>query len=252
MKYRRIFTKYVAPICLVLIVWKIAEMVTPALFFPRLADFIVESYAIVIRGDIFHHVFSTISRVFMGWSIGTVLGIIIGLGIGESLIVSDVISPPVSFLRCIPPVAWVGLFVIWFGVGGFSLLMLVIYISSLLCSISVIDGMVRASSDVSRIRAAKSMGASRWQVFYKVKIPIAMPQIWTGIKTALSISFMAIIAAEMLVASSGLGYLVWMARTYFKMELLFLAIIFLGTVGYSVKVIMGYLGRSVLRRYDVA
>ena len=239
------------PIILFFIGWEVISILTPELFWPSLGKFIIATYESLTSVEIYSNLYDTLMRVYGGWVIGGLAGAILGIVIGEYVFISDVFKPFLTLGRFIPAIAWIGVFIIWFGSGVPSILALVIYSSTFLSILPSFNGMIYAGSLTERIRSAQSMGASRWGIFLKVKIPTALPQVWTGIRTALAVAFLQIVAAEMLVGNSGLGYVIWVSRIYFLITNMFIAIFILGLVGYLSDLALHTIGSKFLKKYDV-
>jgi NitT/TauT family transport system permease protein len=115
--------------------------------------------------------------------------------------------------------------------------------------INTLTGVLAVEED--KIRAAKSMGASEWQILVHVIIPASMPYIFTGVRLAMGTSFMAIVGAEMIAANEGVGYLIWNSRLFFRTDWIFVGLISLGLMGFLTDRVVDWFGRKVLYRYGV-
>lgn len=115
--------------------------------------------------------------------------------------------------------------------------------------INTLTGVLAVEQD--KIRAAKSMGASEWQILVHVIIPASMPYIFTGVRLAMGTSFMAIVGAEMIAANEGVGYLIWNSRLFFRTDWIFVGLISLGLMGFLTDRVVEWFGRKVLYRYGV-
>ncbi|MBE3115471.1 MAG: ABC transporter permease [Actinobacteria bacterium] len=246
-----IIRRFFIPIIFFFIGWQIIGFLTPDIFWPSLGTFLTTTYKTLASGEIYRHLGHTMARVYGGWAIGGLAGAFFGVVIGESVVASDILKPYLTLGRFIPAIAWIGVFIIWFGSGVPSILALVIYSSTFLSILPTLNGMIYAGSLTERIRSAQVMGANRWDIFLKIKIPTALPQIWTGIRTALAVSFLQIVAAEMLVGSTGLGYVIWTSRIYFLITKMFVAIFMLGFVGYLSDVVLQNIGIKFLKKYGI-
>jgi len=246
-----ILRRYIIPVAFFFIAWEIISFLTPDIFWPTLGGFFIKTFEILTDAEIYYHLLQTLRRSYTGWVIGATLGAVFGVAIGESDVISDTIKPYVTLFRFIPAISWIGVFIIWFGVGMFAILAMVVYTSTVLSMLPSLNGMIYARSLTERIRAAQIMGGNRWDIFFKVKIPTALPQIWTGIRTALSIAFLQIVAAEMLVATNGLGYTIWIARSYFMITRMFVAIFMLGFAGYISDLLLHKLGCKIFSKYGI-
>ena len=141
-----------------------------------------------------------------------------------------VLNPFVQFLRPLPKIALIPLTVVWFGIGEGSKFFL-IFIS---CFLTVVVGAAAAVGSVSqgRIRAARVLGANRRQIYTHVVLPNAAPELFTSVRLAVGIGWTSLIAAEMVAATSGLGWMVMNAGTYLRTDVVMLGIVLLGLTGY--------------------
>jgi NitT/TauT family transport system permease protein len=138
----------------------------------------------------------------------------------------------------------------WFGVGEVSKVALIIYSASFPILINTIAGV--ASINETSIQAAQSQGASQLQVFFTVTVPASVPHMFIGLRLGLSGAIISIVAAEMLAAQNGIGYLIYTSRIYFKTEWIFVGIFTLGLTGYMCDKLLRLFGRVVLKRYGIA
>lgn len=191
----------------------------------------------------------TLYRVMVGWLVGCGVAIPLGWVVGSSKFVEKLVTPEINFFRAIPPIAWATLIVIWLGFTDISRILLVAYATLFIVVINCIIGVHQVEE--IKIRAAKCLGASRRQLFTHVQIPSSIPFVYSGMLTALGASFMTIVAAEMLTASTGIGYLLWVQRLYFRLDWVFACIVLLGVLGVSMDFAFKKIGRFALKKYNV-
>jgi NitT/TauT family transport system permease protein len=134
-------------------------------------------------------------------------------------------------LRYIPPIAFVGLFVVWFGAGELSKVMLVFYTAFFIVVINTMVGAL--STPVGLLRAARCLGTSEHQTLVRVVLPCTVPYIVTGLRMALGNAFIVIAAAEMLAANSGMGFLIWSSRSLMLTDQIFVGFVILGMMGFA-------------------
>lgn len=187
-------------------------------------------------------------RIMVGWALGLLVGAPLGLLMGRVRLVRQFFEPYIEFFRFIPPVAFVTLAVIWFGLGETSKIVLIFYTSVFIVTINTMSGAI--ATDENKIRAAASLGASRMQVLRTVVLPSTVPYIVTGARLAMGNSFLTIVAAEMVGAEAGLGALIWTSRNYGRIDWTFVAIILLGLLGFAIDRLLR-LGTRPLARYKV-
>lgn len=179
---------------------------------------------------LWEHISVSVARALVAFIAAIVIGIPLGLAMGMSPAIKAVLEPFVQFLRPLPKIALIPLAVVWFGIGETSKFFL-IYIS---CFLSVVVSAAAAVTSVShgRIRVAQTLGASKPQIFTRVVLPNALPEIFTGVRLSIGIGWTSLIAAEMVAANSGLGWMVVNAGTYMRTDVVVLGILLLGGIGY--------------------
>ena len=159
------------------------------------------------------------------------------------------VEPILSFFRFVPAIALTTLFLMWFGVGDESKIALIIYASFFPIFVNTIAGV--ASTDQSLIEAASCMGAKKARIFFTVTVPSAVSNIYTGVRLGLSSSIICVIAAEMLVGSDGLGYLINSSKLYYKTGWAFAGIVALAVIGFLADRLLQFIGRKTLKHFGV-
>jgi len=191
----------------------------------------------------------SLSRILSGWIIGSLIAIPIGLLMGKISILRLLTEPFLHFIRFIPPIAFITLFLLWFGIGETAKVVLIVYATLFTVILNTMIGVRSIKEDM--LRSARNMGASEWQIMQYVIIPSTIPHIFTGIRLAMSSSFMAIIGAEMVAANEGIGFMIWNSRLYFKTDWIFVGLLCLGMMGFLMDRILTYIGCMTLRRYGI-
>ncbi|RYF41736.1 MAG: ABC transporter permease [Comamonadaceae bacterium] len=179
---------------------------------------------------LWQHFGISVARAFVAFVAAILVGIPVGLAMGLSPVFNALVNPFVQFLRPLPKIALIPLTVVWFGIGEGSKFFL-IFIS---CFLTVVVGAAAAVASVSqgRIRAARVLGASRRQIYTHVVLPNAAPELFTSVRLAVGIGWTSLIAAEMVAATSGLGWMVMNAGAYLRTDVVMLGIVLLGATGY--------------------
>ncbi|MGO4791170.1 ABC transporter permease [Paenibacillus sp. 2KB_20] len=206
-------------------------------------------YELLMDGTLIQYIGISSYRVLLGWSLGSLIAIPIGLIIGKVGPIRAFAEPFLNFIRFIPPIAFITLFLVWFGIGETSKVMLILYATFFIVVLNTLTGVLAVEED--KIRSARSMGASEWQIVQHVIIPATVPYMFTGIRLAMGTSFMAIIGAEMIASNEGVGYLIWNSRLFFRTDWIFVGLICLGLMGFITDRAVGLLGRKLLSRYGV-
>ncbi|ANA82642.1 ABC transporter permease [Paenibacillus glucanolyticus] len=206
-------------------------------------------YELLMDGTLLQYIGISSYRVLLGWTLGSLIAIPVGLVIGKVGTIRVFAEPFLNFIRFIPPIAFITLFLVWFGIGETSKIMLILYATFFIVVLNTLTGVLAVEED--KIRSARSMGASEWQIVLHVIIPATVPYMFTGIRLAMGTSFMAIIGAEMIASNEGVGYLIWNSRLFFRTDWIFVGLICLGFMGFLTDRTVGLLGRKLLSRYGV-
>jgi NitT/TauT family transport system permease protein len=202
-----------------------------SVLFPPPWQVFVKAVELTREGVLGDQVAVSMMRIFTGFLGGTLIGIPLGLAIGSFTIVRRLLEPYTEFLRFIPATAMITVAVIWFGIGEGSKIFLIIYTTVFIIIINTAAGVAAVAPN--KIRAARSLGASRAQVFFFVALPATVPYILTGMRLAMANSFVTIIAAELVAANSGLGKMIWDSRMYMLVDQIFVALLVLGLLGFT-------------------
>lgn len=201
------------------------------------------------RGVLWSSVSASAQRILLGWSLGVVVGAPIGILMGRVDVVRQLLDPYIEFFRFIPPIAFVTLAVVWFGIGETSKIVLIFYTSVFIVTVSTIAATVAISEN--KLQAATSLGANRLQLMKTVVLPSAVPGIVTGARLAMGNSFLTIVSAEIVAADRGIGSMIWQARNYGRIDWTFVGIIVLGIMGFVFDRVLRLLSAKFLARYGV-
>lgn len=200
-------------------------------------------------GTLMQYIGISFYRVLVGWVLGSLLAVPVGLIIGKVNIIRIFAEPFLNFIRFIPPIAFITLFLVWFGIGEQSKIALIMYATFFIVVLNTLTGVMAVEED--KIRSARSMGAGEWQILLHVIVPATTPYIFTGIRLAMGTSYMAIIGAEMIASNEGVGYLIWNSRLFFRTDWIFVGLFCLGFMGFFTDRLFNWFGRKVLYRYGV-
>ena len=197
------------------------------------------------EGELWVHVWATLQRVAVGFSTGAALALALGLLAGHLRGVRTVVEPVVELLRPIPPLAMLPLFIVWIGIGEGSKVGFITYATFFPMFLTTVHAVGRL--DPRLIRAAQSLGARPRQLFLRVILPAALPEILTGIRLGVALSFFVIVISEFIGAEAGLGYLINDGRNFFLVAQMLGAAVVLGLLGYLGNAAVGWLERRLLR-----
>ena len=197
------------------------------------------------KGQLWVHVGATLERVAVGFTTGAVAAVALGLLAGQVRAVRNVLEPVVELLRPIPPLAMLPLFIVWVGIGEGSKVGFITYATFFPMFVTTVHGV--AQIDGRLLRAAQSLGARPRQLFFRVILPAALPDVLTGLRLGVALSFFVIVISEFVGAESGLGYLINDGRNFFLVPQMLGAAVLLGLLGYAGNGLVRGLERRVLR-----
>lgn len=188
---------------------------------------------------LWEHAGISLWRVLRGMFWGILFGVPIGFAMGLSSRLRGFFDTPVEGFRTIPPLAILPLFILWFGIGDGTAVRLLIFASIWIMIIAARAG--AATVQLSKVRAAYSLGASKWQVLRRVILPNALPELFTGARVALGVSWGTLVAAELVGAETGLGAMIFTARNFLRTDVVLVGIIVIAVIGVIMDVIMRWL-----------
>jgi len=183
-------------------------------------------------------------RVFTAFFAACVTAIPVGIAMGVSRIARGIFDPPIEFYRPLPPLAYLPLIVIWFGIDELSKVLLIYLACFAPLAMSARSGVRSVSQE--QIHAAYSMGATKQQVIRHVVVPAAMPEILTAMRIAIGFGWTTLVAAEMVAANKGLGQMVLNASNFLRTDIVIMGIIVIGAVAYLFDLLMRYVEHLVV------
>ncbi|MGO4330114.1 ABC transporter permease subunit [Cupriavidus sp. 2TAF22] len=226
-----------------LALWWIASHLRwlPPLFLPT-PESIINAFIDAWNGNVqgglplTEHFRASMVRVFGAFALATVTAVPIGVMMGVSRIARGVFDPPIEFYRPLPPLAYLPLIVIWFGIDETSKILLIFLACFAPLAMSAQAGV--RSVTIEQINAAYSMGANPWQVIRHVVIPAALPDILTGMRIAIGFGWTTLVAAEMVAATAGLGQMVLNASNFLRTDVVIMGIGLIGLIAYTFDLLM--------------
>lgn len=192
------------------------------------------------------HILASLEVVLLGFLLAALIGIPLGILMAWYKPVDMWVKPVFDLLRPIPPIGWVPIMVIIFGIGIGSKIM-VVFISAFIPMILNSYSGVKQTKEV-HINVAKTFGAKKRVILWKVAIPTAMPMIFTGLRVALGVAWMTLVAAELVAATKGVGYMLQIARTIGKTDIIVMGMLVLAGVGAILIAVLNFLERKFVRR----
>jgi sulfonate transport system permease protein len=195
-------------------------------------------------GSLWQHILASFSRVLKGFAIGAISGIVLGLFIGLYFRLNQLFATLIGILRPIPPIAMIPLFIMWLGIGEESKVALVTVGAFWPVLLNTIAGV--QSTDPKLIEVAQVFGKSRLTILKDIIIPSTIPSLFTGLRLSISTAWSCVVAAEMIAADKGVGYLIMFARQMSKPAELFVGIISIGVIGLAIDILFQLLQKKVV------
>lgn len=190
------------------------------------------------------HIVSSLQIVLSGFLLAIVIGVPLGLFMGWYKGFDSFMKPIFEIIRPIPPIAWIPLTIIWMGVGLKAKAFIVFFSAFVPCVINAYTGIKQTPAVLKNF--SKTCGASNFTIFYKVGIPSAMTMTFAGIRVALGNAWATLVAAEMLAASTGLGYMILQGRQFARADIIILGIVVIGIIGVIFTSVLGMVEKKVL------
>lgn len=225
-----------ATVAIVLVLWHLAstQAWVPPVFLPPPLKVLAALGRVITQGyvdsTLFEHARASLGRVFSALVFTALVGIPAGVAIGASRIGRGILDPIIEFIRPIPPLAYLPLVIIWFGIGE-PAKVLVIGLA-MLAPIAISTAAGIRSAQQSQINAARSFGATRLQMLTHVLIPGALPEILTGIRIALGAGWSTLVAAELVAASQGLGFMIQSAAQFLVTDVVIVGIFVISALAF--------------------
>ncbi|MBI2529214.1 MAG: ABC transporter permease [Candidatus Rokubacteria bacterium] len=203
---------------------------------------VAQGWRVLASGDLLTHIGHSLVRVLGGFAIAAGLAIPLGIAIGLWEWIEDAVDPVAEFLRPIPPIAWIPLGILWFGIGDAQNMFIIFLGAFFPILLNTVAGVRRV--DRTLVWGALTLGGRRHQIVREIVLPSALPLILTGLRIGLGVGWMALVAAELVAARSGLGFMIQSARYAFVTERVILGMVVIGALG----LVMDRVIRGVARR----
>jgi taurine transport system permease protein len=194
-----------------------------------------------VDSTLWTHVAASLGRVAAALVAATAIGIPVGVAIGSSTIGRGIFDPLLEFLRPIPPLAYLPLVIIWFGIGETSKVLVIAIAMLAPIALSTAAGVRDASRD--RINAARTLGATRAQTLRHVVLPSALPQVLTGLRIALGAGWTTLVAAELIAATEGLGFMIQSAAQFLVTDVVIMGIFVIAGIAFAIEFLLRRLER---------
>ena len=178
---------------------------------------------------IISHTLASVQVIIIGYLLGGFFGTVLGITMGWHKKIDWIVRPLFDLIRPVPPVAWIPVMLLLFGIGVIAKACIIFLGAFVPCVINSYSGIKQTS--LVHIWVAETFGASNHAILLKVAVPSALPQIFTGLRVGLATSWMALVAAELLASDSGLGYMLQAARNFGRADIIVVAMLIIGGLG---------------------
>jgi NitT/TauT family transport system permease protein len=220
-----------------LLIWDLAVRLSGSSLFPKPFDVALGIIELMRQGLLFKYVVASLFRVTWGFALAVLLGVPFGLMLGWFRRAHEAFNPLIQAFRPISPIAWIPVAILWFGVSDAAPVFLIFLASVFPITVSTMAAVKGVQS--VHLRAAQNFGLSKVQLFRRVILPASLPQILTGLRIALGVAWLVVVAAEMIAVNSGLGYLIIDARNAGKRyDLVVAGMVLIGFIGWLLDLLM--------------
>lgn len=234
--------KRAALFCLVVVLWEIAVRKGFVNKFLLPAPSTIADSEALSDPKLLMHVLASLSRVVVGYSISVVVGVTLGFILGLNTRLRFYCLPLLAVLKPIPPIAWIPIAILWFGLGNgpsYFITMLASFFPIFFSTMAGIEDM-----DPQYLNVARCFGASRLQIFGEVIFPYTLPFIFSGLRIGLGIAWMSVIAAEIVSAGSGLGYMIEIAQQMLRVDTVIVGMVAIGLCGIALDILIVRLSKQ--------
>lgn len=207
---------------------------------------IARCFADLLRdGSLQKNLIISSKRVLTGYAVSSVLALVLGIWIGLSPRFKRMTDLIIQILKPIPPISWIPLVILWFGIGESSKVFLIFIGGFFTILVNVVDGIRRI--DVKLVELANAMVIPRMKYIFQIVIPYAAPNIFTGLRVGLGQSWMCVVAAELVASSTGLGYMIMFARQFGQTDVVIVGMLMIGIIGKVMDSLLMAVEKSVIR-----
>lgn len=232
---------------LLLIAWEIVtrkEIFSSLLLIPP--QIVTQTFKeLIANGELADHLLASLARVFAGFLIGSLAGILFGTALGLSKSMEEFVGPTFHAVRQVPLYAWFPMLILWFGIGEKSKVLFIAVAPFYIMALYTLEGIRGVPPEY--LEVARVFEYGRRGMLRKFVLPSALPSIATGLRISLSFAWMAVIGAEILAASSGIGYMMNWGRQIFQIDIVFVGIITVGIIGFLMDYLAGQVEAYFLR-----
>ncbi|GGJ84773.1 sulfonate ABC transporter permease [Pseudomonas matsuisoli] len=215
----------------ILLLWEIASRagLIPTQIIAAPSEISITLWALTASGELAHHLLVSLQRAVLGLSIGVAIGVVAALITGLSKRGEVVLDSPMQMLRTIPSLALVPLFILWFGIGEFTKVALIVMGTTFPVYLNLFAGI--RNIDPKLIEAGNTLGLSRRELIWHVVLPGALPSFFVGLRYSLAISWLALVFVEQINTMSGIGFLASDARDFMRTDIIVICLLVYSVLG---------------------
>ncbi|MFA6809421.1 MAG: ABC transporter permease [Eubacteriales bacterium] len=214
------------PIFVFIAVWEIVAKIADNQLYPPFSDVVREFYNLLfVNGILWTNFLASFTRVIIGLVSGSTIGLLTGIALGRNRVLERIFSPILSIIYPIPALGWLPLLMLWVGINEMLPILIVFICSFFPIMYNTITGVKNV--DQSYIKAAKTVGATEKEILWKIILPLAVPNIFTGLKLEAGMAWRVIIAAEMVAIPTGIGVLLMKAESLIRVDILIVCLMVL-------------------------
>jgi NitT/TauT family transport system permease protein len=243
-KFTKALTRFLTAMCafaLLICFWYVIyfmKVLKPALFPPPHLVF-ERAVFLFTEGGLLYDMLSSIQRVAIGVLMGVGAAVPVGFLLGWYDKLGSFFQPLINFFRALPPIALIPLVIVYFGIGEVAKTIVLFYAAFFASVVVMYEGI--SAIDPIFIRAARTLGASSFEIFAKVVFPLSVPHILTALRVSLGVSWATLVAAELVAAQTGLGAVIQNASNYFQIPIIYMGIALIGILALIMDVIIRWL-----------
>jgi taurine transport system permease protein len=218
--------------------------------FPDIRSVAAAGWESMRDGTLPRHVAASLARVAVGTALGILFSIPLGVAMSVSPVVSSLLTPLFRFFSVLAGIAWIPIATLWFGYGFGAITFVIFNAVFFVVTYNTLLGV--ASIPLPLRHAAAALGAGRWAMLTEVLLPGALPNIVTGIRTGLGFAWRGLIAAEMIATDVGLGYMLFLARDFYRTEVIVLGMLVIGAFWLLIdRLLLAPLERATIERWGM-
>lgn len=242
-KVKQIVLSIIIPI-IILIAWYYVTNFkdTPAAILPKISAVGKAFMNQISNGQLIKDVSISVERVLNGYFFASLLGVTLGTLMGMSMTIRSFFTLTLNSIRQIPMMAWIPMIILWCGIGDFSKIIIIVLGAFFPIMVNTLSGIT--STPVGYIEVAKLYRLNSWQILTRVYLPAALPQIFVGLKIGLGISWMAVVAAELIASSSGIGFRMSEARNLMQPDVMIVGMILIGILGILMDRVLSFISKK--------